>query len=251
MIVSRIRDDLARPRRARRPRPAHVALRRPRAGDRTRHRGRPLDGAARGLRGRRRRRLPRVARAPRCPARDDPVAPGPRRVRPRVRVRGRRPRPPALRGRDRVVALREDVLRLPGRDLLEDDGRHGRRGVRPAVRRAPGARRGVPVLPPGRPAARRARRRAHRRGRARDPGPRSRRRGHLRPARRRRRTALLARRAPVGAPRRGRRCDGRSTSSRSGRPPATRARSCCAPAPTTTRSSSRSPSGCIRSSAGS
>ena len=149
-----------RPRRAcarRRRGAAHLALPRSRARDRARHR-------------RRRAARPAPRATPRSTTRttatgSSGTARAPRRsTSPLVRVvydlvfgyEHGDDDAPAVRRRHRSAALGEDVLRLPRRDLLEDDRGHGRRRLRAALRRAARPRRGVRVLPSRRPPAARA-----------------------------------------------------------------------------------------------
>ena len=89
--------------------------------------------AIRGLRSRRRPRVQRVARAARRLAQRRRLGPAARRVRSRVRVPRRRPHAARALGGPGPARVRADVLRLQGRDVLEDAGRHGRRGVRAAL----------------------------------------------------------------------------------------------------------------------
>ena len=61
------------------------------------------------------------------------LAARPRALRPRVRLRATPTPSGPVRGRARGVPQRQDAVRLQGLDLLEDDGGHGRRGVRAAL----------------------------------------------------------------------------------------------------------------------
>ena len=86
-----------------------------------------------GLRGHRRSRVPRLAPQSRRVRRRRQVARPDRRLRSRVRI-SRRRSDPAEHGRGgRARECRAALLHLQGRDVLEDAGRHGRRGVRAAL----------------------------------------------------------------------------------------------------------------------
>ena len=108
----------------------------------------------RGFRAHQRRGLPRLDHAPRRRRRRSPTSRSSAGLYDLVFADGGADR--ADRGgqrRHRGLHDLEDVLRVPGRDLLEDGGGHGRHRVRAALRGAAAARRALRVLPPRRPAA--------------------------------------------------------------------------------------------------
>src|SRR6185312_8953869 len=92
-------------------------------------------------------RLPGVAAPQRCQRGFNPELLRSGALRPRVRLRQRRLRPPSHRGRRRHAGLAPGLLHLPGILLLEDAGGDGRRRLRSALRGPEKTRRALRVLP--------------------------------------------------------------------------------------------------------